>query len=562
MQAPPTWFDFSTECIYTAQKHKRHKVWRDGICTCIFVRGWIVLKLFPEGASITSEPLEDWRIPTDTPAAVANQEIELQVHLVQLLGRPQPLDEQRRLSQLGSQAKTIPTQAADPLRLQSPGAFGDNVLFPKKRFPGGLLRPRGISPQSFPKLRGGPVQDLSSKRLDTNGKWWKSSAQTESQGTSAICAAIVAQEEPREASTAMPTEVAWHMNAARSVLVLTCCCSGGCSNCSRYWTSEAFTIQDTAAPEFFKKIFSSASAHRLSRLDQEAGKNEIPLFSFVQTTASGKEGKPALIRRQNLPADAQDDSCSNGFHLGSGATCAGSQIAPRHLTPPSVGQYTTGSGALLRAGNSARAGAVDAETANGRGKLAANARHSSAEIHACGKHLDSTFQQASRSRFVALATGALSPNRGSAYDKLSHVHGSPRLPGLCKQPHGQSCVAVLSNGSGAVPITISKDNFGSTGHKEKQTTIYQQRLQQEHLLPCEPQQRGTQRVAPSRRTGSASIPLPERPPVLVVEGVPQMHGNMADFLPVTFSTGPEVAPPFCVSERLAISTSSREMGHL
>lgn len=71
MEAPPSWFDFSTECVYTAQKQKKHKAWRDGFCTFNFVRGWVVLKLFAEGGSVNSEPLEEWRIAPDTPASIA-----------------------------------------------------------------------------------------------------------------------------------------------------------------------------------------------------------------------------------------------------------------------------------------------------------------------------------------------------------------------------------------------------------------------------------------------------------------------------------------------------------
>ena len=71
MEAPPAWFDFSTECVYTAQKHKKHKAWRDGICTCSFVRGWVVLKLYPEGATSNSQALEEWRIPPGPPASIA-----------------------------------------------------------------------------------------------------------------------------------------------------------------------------------------------------------------------------------------------------------------------------------------------------------------------------------------------------------------------------------------------------------------------------------------------------------------------------------------------------------
>ncbi|KAL8442997.1 hypothetical protein Emed_006991 [Eimeria media] len=166
MEAPAGWYDFSTECIYTSQRHKKHKAWRDGICTCTFVRGWVVLKLFHEGANINSEPLEEWRLPPDVPAVVANQEIELQVHLVQLLGCPQPLEgsrgpQQPQLVAARQHQDIPPSRSLQPEASRGSGA----PPAPKRRLPVGLLRPAGVAPCGFRKPAGAPSQRLENEPL-------------------------------------------------------------------------------------------------------------------------------------------------------------------------------------------------------------------------------------------------------------------------------------------------------------------------------------------------------------------------------------------------------------
>ncbi|OEH74556.1 hypothetical protein cyc_08096 [Cyclospora cayetanensis] len=160
MDRPSQWIDFSTECVYTSQKHKKHKVWRDGICTCCLVRGWIVLKLYPEGASTTSDPLEEWRIPPSAPSTVAKQEIEFDVHLVQLLGRPQPFRGQQQFMHQRQPAQVVVPQCSTSQILRNTTAIGpSSEPLLRRRLPGGLFRPGGVRPPCPINLKGPRYKD-------------------------------------------------------------------------------------------------------------------------------------------------------------------------------------------------------------------------------------------------------------------------------------------------------------------------------------------------------------------------------------------------------------------
>ncbi|KAL8428026.1 hypothetical protein Efla_006932 [Eimeria flavescens] len=200
MEAPPTWFDFSTDCIYTAQKHKKLKAWRDGFCTCTFVRGWVVLKLYHEGASASSEPLEEWRIPPDTPQAVSQQEIEFQTHLVQLSGCPCPLDLTRRPQghPLTTQPQTFP--CPPPAK---PGRAGEGAVVPKRRLPVGLFLPVGVCPPGLCKPARALNQNVQQKHRAVRGSDVTSMLQLNRQAFTAVRAAFappllrVEEEPPR-----------------------------------------------------------------------------------------------------------------------------------------------------------------------------------------------------------------------------------------------------------------------------------------------------------------------------------------------------------------------------
>ncbi|KAL8451928.1 hypothetical protein Emag_002580 [Eimeria magna] len=253
MQAPATWFDFSTECIYTAQKHKKHKAWRDGMCICTFARGWVVLKLFHEGANTNSEPLEEWRLPPDVPAVVANQEIELQVHLVQLLGCPQPLEGSR-----GPQPHLVARQyqgfpSCRPVQVD---ASRGSVAPLKRRLPVGLFRPAGVSPCGFRKLAGAP--SLRSENELPHASRHQASAPPHlhdfptgrARFVPPVRRAEVAPPTPPESA---PEEMAWVVNAARGVLLCTCSCPG--YRPRRHRPDSRGTQPELSTGGMFKKLF-------------------------------------------------------------------------------------------------------------------------------------------------------------------------------------------------------------------------------------------------------------------------------------------------------------------
>ncbi|KAL8272163.1 hypothetical protein Esti_003891 [Eimeria stiedai] len=391
MDAPPTWFDFSTECIYTAQKHKKRKAWRDGMCTCTFVRGWVVLKLFHEGATTNSEPLEEWRIPPDVPAVVANQEIEFQVHLVQLLGCPQPLDASRRPQ---PQLVASQHQGFPPCRPLQAEASRNSVPPSKRRLPVGLLRPAGVSPCGFRTLGGAPAHRSENERLHASRQ--EVSAQPHLPDFSAARPQFVpplrrVEVAPPKSPVPLPQEMAWVVNAARAVLLHTCSCSG-CSQCSH--CSHLNGIKpELSTVSMFKGLFrTDAGAPRLSRVHQR-DRSMLRLHESrgeIAVRAESNDNSEPLGKMQ-----AKDD---HEVMLGPyGSTCF--QPGPQSAPPVPARQVKAGA---------QRGGIINCSPINNRlvfngevhqGKLCSDREGDCLRVHS-----------ASTSRFAAFISGGLAPH--------------------------------------------------------------------------------------------------------------------------------------------------------
>ncbi|KAL8433731.1 hypothetical protein ACSSS7_003669 [Eimeria intestinalis] len=388
MDAPSTWFDFSIECIYTAQKHKKHKAWRDGLCTCTFVRGWVVLKLFHEGANINSEPLEEWRLPPDVPGVVAKQEIELQVHLVQLLGCPQPLD-----GSWGPQLKPAASQHQDiPLcrRLQAE-ASRENVAPPKRRLPVGLLRPAGISPCGFRKPPGAAADRVENERhasrLDISAP---ACLQDFPSSRPPFVPPLRRLEvAPPPSRVPVPHEVI--VNAARVVLLCTCSCSG-CAQRSHCFHLHG-TQPELSTASMFKKLFSAdPGASVLSRVHQ-ARRSVPPLHESRSERAWRPESDDVLEPSARLEAE---DDC--GVMRGScGGTCF--QARPQGVVPPP---------ALQVEASAPKGGFDNCSRINSRQALGAHVREDKLCSDKEGGHAG--VHGVTTGRFAAFTSGSLAPH--------------------------------------------------------------------------------------------------------------------------------------------------------
>ncbi|CDI73977.1 hypothetical protein, conserved [Eimeria praecox] len=549
----------AAECIYTAQKQKKNKSWRDGICTCCFVRGWIILKLFPEGASITSEPLEVWRLTPDTPEAVARLEIELQVHLVQLLGNPQPLRGQKQPQRqpqpqsvefegkaTGLQSNTSLSSSAS----QSVASV-DRVKVPlKRRLAGGLPRPNGISPQGFRRPAAASPHAVCFDPSAPSESGWKDleSAQPQGRRSAGGCPAFIPPlrgpvEEIPTAQETLPFEKAWAINGAKALLSSICVCCGNLE-CHHCVGQDARLAASSGVTELFLRLFNEIQAGDLLQGQQ--------LDRKVDTF-------PPMNGGICIPSDEQDNL---GRDTPYEEHDTSPEPSPAAATAPSwrdVQAQATNSNAGLQYGEPL---AVAAEaSASGKGENThkqpqgfgavptTTARSGGGTAFSVSSHAPSSISAEGRSRFFALAGGCL-PQAHSGIQAAADRNGlsgvqsgasliASRTTGA--QGQGTAHVRGISKPPGPAP-PMGSSEAGSRSNCARQT-IMKPELQ--HQLQAQQRQQGKlQQVSLEAGVAGRDREL-QAPPLLLAEELPEGQlENLVDVVPVTFCTAPTETPPF------------------
>ncbi|PHJ15324.1 aaa domain protein, partial [Cystoisospora suis] len=83
----------SFECTYTSQKTKKNKSWKDGVCTCEVMRGFLRVLLYAAQEDDTDssgylqkkgDPLDSFQLPPKPFADLVDEEFEMPLYLVQL----------------------------------------------------------------------------------------------------------------------------------------------------------------------------------------------------------------------------------------------------------------------------------------------------------------------------------------------------------------------------------------------------------------------------------------------------------------------------------------------
>lgn len=169
-----------------------------------------------------------------------SQEFELQVHLVQLLGCPQPLNGENRLKRKQSEirAKVVLSDNGAVPQVLSNHEPRNGTLVPKRRLPAGLLRLNGISPQGSQKPLVDVALRIPSLQCEVNGSTRNIIAGPASKSIPAGRAAFMPPlrrelEGQRAEPAALSHEGVWHLVTAGSIVRLTCACCGlpQCSGC-------------------------------------------------------------------------------------------------------------------------------------------------------------------------------------------------------------------------------------------------------------------------------------------------------------------------------------------
>lgn len=192
------------------------------------------------------------------------KEIEFQIHLVQLLGSPRPLGSKQPFYEAEEvQKSSLPSHSvASGPDLQGLAPRGGAKALPKRRLPGGLFRPNGVSPT-------GPVKQSATQIRDTGLDYPPTRERSlnhfnkenrENRSATGSYATFVPpfRQQPEELPCApqpLSFEKAWIVNGARATLSSTCFCCGQ-SQC-HYLLSRSSGSACSAASSF-RQLFDGA----------------------------------------------------------------------------------------------------------------------------------------------------------------------------------------------------------------------------------------------------------------------------------------------------------------
>ena len=477
------------------------------------------------------------------------QEFELEVHLVQLSGRPQPLGgpRQSQKSQRG-----ISPQSPVPSQPHASVASGGITHLRKRRLPGGLFRRSSISPREFLKPVVTPVQNLECERLVGNENGSKPITQALCQSTTAIRAAFVpplrrAAEETLMASKPVPSEMAWGLNAARALLLLACPCCGY-TQCTQWWDTDAGTGRDTV--DLFTMRFRAAENQKRPQVRHGEGRARMspPMPGEIPTFAS--EGGAQADGLDELRAGGEYGRASLGMIAPSG----GARVSRQ---PPSLGVNTAppswenaaGPAIPVEIATSDERRSCRSLALNGGAATAPNGHDGTAGVYAGGNQIAPSFSHGSRSRFVALAGGAPSRLSNAPADCASNIEAASQSGGFLRQRQAPARGHAPFHPPGAASVVMPSGTQCGTVHAA-QGALKPGQQRQQLPLRLEPREYGrVQQFEPAlgKETGPSAPPQPR--PLLLAEELPQMQvTKLADLVPATFCTSPEGAVPFSVRQ--------------
>ena len=499
------------------------------------------------------------------------QEVELEVHLVQLLGNPQPLrgqnppqlQQQPQLPSVEAQKATgyqsscsLPSSSshsAAPLSRVSKG-------LPKRRLAGGLPRPNGVSPQGFRRPAAVPSLVVGFERSvvnnDPGGCKDFESSQPHSHRSSGACAAFVPPllrpaEELPSALEALPLEKAWPVNGAKALLSSICLCCGviDCCRCA-----DPSLQSGSGLADFFRGIFNVVPTEDPLQCQQMDIKADILPPKIHELCASADEestlgecysqaeaGTAAESCYAPSPAKAPPSRPDTQHHLEENSN------APLQCWAPSLAvsaeASTAAQGEERKAppqGFGAGSAAIAAATCGNGGSIPGGTGTASAS------------SGARRSRFFALAGGCVPPPNSGAQTAFycSGQNGAKSFSPSRDSAQGQgaACVRAFNQSPGPAPPVGSCEAAGGrniSGQTVMKPEV-QHPLQAQH---CEPWQHGKLQQLPSEKGGTVGEPQPQVLPLLLAEELPEGQlENLVDFVPVTFCTAPAEPPPFNVRQ--------------
>lgn len=192
------------------------------------------------------------------------KEIEFQNHLVQLLGRPRPLGSKQPFCEAEEvQKSSLPSHSvATGTDLQGLAPRGGTKALPKRRLPGGLFRPSGVSPtgpvkQSVTQIRDTGPEYPPTRELSLNHFNKENRENRIATGSYATFVPPFRQTPEELPSVPQPLSFAkaWIVNGARATLSSTCFCCGQ-SHCHCLLSRPSGS--GCSAASFFRQMFDGA----------------------------------------------------------------------------------------------------------------------------------------------------------------------------------------------------------------------------------------------------------------------------------------------------------------
>lgn len=487
-------------------------------------------------------------------------EIELQVHLVQLLGNPQPLRGQwqpqgQQQPQPGAvQEKATSSQSTSSLsssnsHCAASGAAGGRVL-PKRRLAGGLLRPNGISPQGF--RRPAPVPPDAAgfgvSGLDVSEWKDRESAHPNSCPPTGTFVGFVpplrrAIEEVPSTFEPLPLEKAWAVNGTKALLSSICLCCGRLEGCCCCCNDDPNFESCIAIADFFRPLFAGVQTEALLPCEQQNRRADVlPPVIGKSCSPSGQDNS---VDRINTPAEAENaDDCS----LATAAAQPQCDIQPLQATSKAPFQYEASLEIPPDPTKPAQGEKTRVHPPGFGAPSSAAGCCAGAAAFSIGHNAAPPRITQPRSRFRALAGGCMNPAssgfQAAPYRSCQNIGRTSTSKASAPGPAAARCRTFNKPGATA----------GYTGAANRRNYTGQLTVKPQPPQPLQTEQRelwqqktSFQQVASEAGVAPVGDLQRQAPPLLLAEGLPEGHReNLVDYIPITFCTAPTEMPPFNV----------------